>query len=230
MNLPNFLEYSLFENSLSTLRSRFKISDEEWAAMRINPEQKIPEEYSEYYSGEGAKKMTDLICEFVTVGIFGDESHMSDFMKSIAKVESCYGTNPNTYKRSSVTKGIFQLDKEGSLKLVGYKGIKAGGNYEIKKYVTGCKKKVKDSIGLNWDYMPYESLSKPLYNAIAARIFIGSKERDYKYDKSKNKLTYVEVPVPKTRNEQAQWWKDRYNTSAGSGTVSKFLNPPGCSL
>lgn len=226
----DFILENLNESKIEYIKKRKKISEEEWEAMRANPENsKEREKYEVYYTGDKAadfvEKTIDIVAE-----IFGDDDSMKTFMKRISAVESCYGTNPRTYSRPASTKGIFQLDKETSLKTIGYQGQKSKGNFNIRKSIENSKSKINRELGLNWDMVPYDSLSKPLYNALACRIFLEVRMKGYKYDKNTNKTTVVDKPIPSDLNGQAKWWKDRYNTSAGAGTESKFKNPPGCSL
>lgn len=232
-NLNSFREFTsplLEKLNISSLIEDYDITDSEWEAMRIIPEKGIPKDLEEYYGSKGAKDFLNKIISLVCEGVFGDDPQIKTFMSNVAAVESCYGTNPSTYKRPNQTKGIFQLDRNTALKTIGYSGNPPVGNHKVKSYIAECKKKIKNKLGLDWDKLPYESLSKPLYNALAARIFIGLKERSYTYDKKTNNTEEFLHPIPEEKKEQAKWWKDRYNTTSGAGTSSKFINPPGCNL
>jgi len=231
-NLNDFSTFSsrLFESSVEELKGQYSIEDEEWTAMRIIPESGIPKNFLDYYKSKNAKEFLAKIVDFVSEGVFNDEPHIKDMLLNIAAVESCYGTNPFTYKKSNQTKGIFQLDKETALKTIGYLGRSPVGNAKIKKYLAECKRKIKSKLGLNWDKVPYESLSKPLYNVLAARMFIGLKARSYTYDKETNTTEEYHHPIPNKKAKQAEWWKERYNTTSGAGTTKKFIRPPGCNL
>lgn len=241
--MKNITEYDnftpLFESlklayplpKLREARKKYGITDSEWIAMRSNPGNKeTSAKYKEYYEGDGAKLLTDKILNLVCFYIFGDNNNMKDLMMGIAEVESCYGTNPSTYKKSDFTQGMFQLDKASSLKTIGYKGVMINGNENIKNRLNACRNKVKQKLGLDWNSVPYDSIAKPLYSAIAARMYIESKLQSYDYDKSTNKITPKDHPIGNSRKQHASWWKKRYNTVAGAGTENKFLNPPGCSI
>lgn len=229
-SFKTFIENPLNESKVESIKSSASITDEEWDAMRSNPEvSKEATKYAEYLEGEKGKLLIEKAID-VVADVFGDGNNIKTFMKRLAAVESCYGTNPNTYKRPGLTKGVFQLDKNTSLRSIGYQGQNPQGNHVIKKLLQEGKNKISGSLGLNWDMVPYDSLSKPLYNALACRLFLGIKMYDYKYDQKKNKVTTVSKPIPSDLAGQAKWWKDRYNTSAGAGTEAKFKNPPGCRL
>lgn len=233
-NIYNFDEFihRLFEfkatDNLQEIKKTYSIGEDEWKAMTSIPEEiKKDSKLYKFYK-KGAKDFVKKIIKIVSKEIFEDPDNIEEFMLNIAAVESCFGTNPNTYNRPLYTKGIFQLDKTGALKTIGYKGNPPVGNGKLKKYISDCKLKVKEKIGLDWDQVPYESISKPLYNAIAARIFIGIKERSYTYNKETGVLKEKIVAIPEDKEKQAKWWKDRYNTSKGRGTEDKFINPSGC--
>jgi len=227
----NFSGFVLNESSQNdSLRKKYGITDEEWEACRINPEGNIPNNLKQYFEGEKSKNLISKLCKYVSTGVFGDPAHMATFMERVAKVESCYGTNPSTYKRSSFTKGIFQLDKASALATIGYQGKQPDANEKLKKYIQECRSIVKSKIGLSWDAVPYSSIAKPLYNVIGARIFIGTRIRSYSYDKSTGVITEFKHPIPTDLNGQAKWWKSRYNTKSGGGSEASFKNPPGCRL
>jgi len=234
-SLYNFSQFSqnLLESSspivIDKLKDKYSISDLEWKAMRAIPEEGIEDDIEDYYKTTGAKDFVTKIVNLVSDGIFEDPGEVSEFMLNVAAVESCYGTNSKTYKRSNITKGIFQLDKKTSLNTVGYKGDPSTGNHKIKKYLMECKREIKNKLGLDWDKVPFESLSKPLYNALAARMFIGVRARSYSFDSETNITKERLVPIPKTKEKQASWWKKRYNSDQGAGTTSKFINPS-CSI
>ena len=229
-SFTNFTSKNLNESNIEAIKKSKKVSQEEWEAMRANPENsKDRKKYADYYTGD---KAVDLVGKAIDIvaEIFGDGENIKTFMKRLSAVESCYGTNPGTYSRPASTKGIFQLDKGSSLKTIGYQGQNPQGNSAIKKSIENAKSKISRDLGLNWDMVPYDSLSKPLYNALACRIFLEVRMKDYKYDKSTNKITSIDKKIPSDLSGQAKWWKDRYNTSSGAGTEAKFKNPPGCSL
>jgi hypothetical protein len=229
-SFSNFTLENLNESNMDFIIKKKGISEEELGAMRENPEDKGKmEKYEKYYIGDKAADFVETIIDIVAE-VFGDDDNIKTFMKRLSAVESCYGTNPKTYSRPGETKGIFQLDKKSSLKTIGYMGQKPQGNWIIRKNLEKARAKIKKELGLNWDMVPYESLAKPLYNALACRMFLEVRMKDYKYDQKTNKTTTIDKPIPSDLNGQAKWWKDRYNTSSGAGTESKFKNPPGCSL
>lgn len=229
-SFTNFTSENLNEARIESIKKAKKVSTEEWEAMRANPEDsKEREKYEEYYTGDKAVDLVDKAIDIVAE-VFGDGENIKSFMKRLSAVESCYGTNPRTYTRPASTKGIFQLDKSSSLKTIGYQGQEPQGNWAIKKSIEDAKSNISRDLGLNWDMVPYDSLAKPLYNALACRMFLEIRMKDYKYDQTTNKITAVDKPIPSDLSGQATWWKDRYNTSAGAGTEAKFKNPPGCSL
>ena len=61
-------------------------------------------------------------------------------------------------------------------------------------------------------------------------MYIEVKLQSYEYDAKTNKTTPKDHPIGSSRKQYANWWKERYNSSKGAGTVNHFLNPPGCSI
>jgi len=74
----------------------------------------------------------------------------------------------------------------------------------LKKYWD----KIKVKLGIDWTKTQWEDLEKPLYSGLAARLF----------------LARISAPIPSDLPAQAQYWKTYYNTSAGKGTVQKFID------
>ncbi len=231
-NIQLFEEFSaekLFEDRIESIRMKAGVNSLEWAAMRANPESAAEKKkHAKYLGGELSKQFVEKVAQ-VVCDIFGDGKNMKTFLIRLAAAESCYGTNPNTYSRPGATKGIFQLDKASSLKTIGYQGVPIEGNAEIQKNLNRLRTKVKSSISLDWSQVPYSSLAKPLYNAIACRMYIEVKLRDYNYNKKTGVITVVYNGIPFDLAGQAKWWKTRYNTGSGAGTEAHFKNPD-CSL
>ena len=74
----------------------------------------------------------------------------------------------------------------------------------LKKYWD----RIKDKLRIDWTETEWEDLEKPLYSGLAARLF----------------LARIPAPIPSDLPAQAQYWKTYYNTSAGKGTVQKFID------
>ncbi|KAJ7349516.1 hypothetical protein OS493_038869, partial [Desmophyllum pertusum] len=117
------------------------------------------------------------------------------FLSRVAWVESKYGEDPGTY-RSGYHGGIWQVDKIGYRETVTQQGLK--------KYWD----KIDAKLGIDWTETTWEDLEKPLYSGLAARLF----------------LARISAPIPTDLPPQAQYWKTYYNTSAGKGTVQKFID------
>ena len=67
---------------------------------------------------------------------------------------------------------------------------------------------IKAKLGIDWTETEWKDLEKPLYSGPAARLY----------------LARISAPIPSDLPSQAQYWKTYYNTSAGKGTVQKFIN------
>jgi len=130
-----------------------------------------------------------------TINDLGIFPNDHDFLCRVAWVESKYGEASGTY-RSGYHGGIWQVDEIAYDETVTQKGLK--------KY----RDKIKAKLGIDWNDTEWEDLDKPLYSGLAARLF----------------LARLSAPIPTDLASQAQYWKTHYNTSAGKGTVKKFID------
>ncbi|XP_020604854.1 uncharacterized protein LOC110043706 [Orbicella faveolata] len=117
------------------------------------------------------------------------------FLCRVAWVESKYGQARGTY-RSGYYGGIWQVDSIGYRETVIQK--------RLKKYWD----QIKARLGIDWTKTQWQDLEKPLYSGLAARLF----------------LVRFRAPIPSDVLSQARYWKRYYNTSAGKGTVQKFID------
>lgn len=117
------------------------------------------------------------------------------FLCRVAWVESKYGMAPGTY-RPSYYGGIWQVDSIGYRETVIQQGLR--------KYWD----RIKERLHIDWEKTSWSDLEKPLYSGLASRLF----------------LARIPAPIPADLTAQAQYWKKYYNTSAGKGTVQKFIN------
>lgn len=67
---------------------------------------------------------------------------------------------------------------------------------------------IKAKLGIDWTKTSWQDLQKPLYSGLAARLY----------------LAKFPARIPPDLASQARYWKTYYNTSAGKGTVVKFIN------
>ena len=67
---------------------------------------------------------------------------------------------------------------------------------------------IKAKLGIDWTMVKWTDLEKPLFSALAARLY----------------LARLKEAIPSDVPCQAKYWKKHYNTVNGSGTVEKFIN------
>ena len=125
------------------------------------------------------------------VEILGDDKGI---LKFIAQKESKNGEDKNTFKNKDNKPyhgGIFQVDK------IGFESTKDLKSHpKLKQHY----RKIKQATGIDWTKVEWGDLRKPLYGAIAARLFL--------------------LNIPKNKGDMsnhAEYWKDNYNTQAGKG-------------
>jgi len=113
-------------------------------------------------------------------------------------VESQFGTHKDTF-RKGYNGGIFQVD------LIGFKDTQ-----NVKSH-PGLKTKfakIQKAFGIDWNKVTWKDLRKPLYSAIAARLYLSNKPG----------------AIPTSLNKQAEYWKEYYNSNHpnAGGTATKF--------
>ena len=117
------------------------------------------------------------------------------FLQRVAMVESKFGHDKNTF--SGVSNGIWQVDDIC---------------LEETKRMTGTMQtahaKIKEEFGIDWNDVTTQDLRKPLYGALAARLYLLQKPEE----------------IPESIEGQAEYWKEHYNTKAGKGTTEDFKN------
>ena len=125
--------------------------------------------------------------------IFGDDK---EFMARVACVESNNGLNPNTY-RDNYHGGIWQVDMIAFMDtqdVASHPGLSAKFD------------RIEDATGIQWQQVQWEDLRMPLYSGLASRIYISN----------------IPDPIPSGHREQAEYWKEHYNTDAGAGNPDNF--------
>ena len=129
-------------------------------------------------------------------GIFPDDRQL---LHRIAWVESKDGTDSRTYRRG-YHGGIWQVD------LVGFKDTQ---NTASHPGLSAKFLQIQQQFNIDWPSVQWEDLRKPLYSALAARLF----------------LSNIPEPIPLASDVtgQASYWKMYYNTPAGAGTEEKFI-------
>lgn len=152
-----------------------------------------------------APPTTGLTPEEIESGIqsvagFLGENHelVSTFLREIAAVESNLGLDPNTWGEGKHG-GAFQIDPVG---------FKATQDTKSHPDLAEKHRKVKEKYGIDWMSMTREqAAADPIYSAIAARLY----------------LSTFSDKIPKTKKARARWWKENYNTTAGKGSVERYL-------
>ena len=69
---------------------------------------------------------------------------------------------------------------------------------------------IHSRLGIDWTSVEWSDLRKPLYSAIASRLFVSN----------------VPEPIPNSADidGQARYWKHHYNSGEGAGSVQKFID------
>ena len=143
----------------------------------------------------GATVVKAAVAQIQRSGIFPDDH---SFLRRIAYVESRDGTHPGTY-RARYHGGIWQVD------LVGFQSTQNTAHHPS---LVVKHREIRMRFGIDWSTVQWMDLRKPLFSALAARLF----------------LSNIRKPIPSDLMGQAAYWKMRYNTPSGHGTERKFIN------
>lgn len=166
-----------------------------------------PGSHIETVEAHGEGVVDAVLDKFRSTGYLRNETILT-FLRRIAIVESKFGDDPNTFKDrvqddDGVAKkyhgGIWQVDK------IGFDATKDTGSHPS---LNGKYEIIRQKFGIWWPDVTWSDLRKPLYSAIAARLY----------------LSRVPQPIPSTLNDQAEYWKEHYNTSKGKGTKQGFID------
>ncbi|XP_072041413.1 uncharacterized protein [Amphiura filiformis] len=133
----------------------------------------------------------------VQSGIFTADNN---FLRRIACVESRDGTDPNTY-RAGYDGGIWQVDRDA---------FESTQTQSLSQIFP----QIQQVFGITWQTVQWSDLRKPLYSAIAARMF-------FLY----NQFIFQQ-PIPNSAADiagQAAYWTRYYDTGQGTGTVFDFI-------
>ncbi|WP_296635838.1 hypothetical protein [Polaribacter sp.] len=124
-------------------------------------------------------------------------------------VESNMGTHRETF-RTSYSTGLLQFDKDGGhyADLMGR--IKKGTDTQLMANVEKIQTQLKEKLNIDMDIknFTYEDMNKPLPAVILARLFLA-------LDKN---------AIPTTLEGQAYYWKFKWNTLAGAGSIDDYIS------
>ena len=145
----------------------------------------------------GAAVVHAAVAQIQQSGVFLDDR---SFLRRIAYVESRDGTHPNTY-RAGYHGGIWQVD------LVGFQSTQDTTSHPG---LVPIHQQIQKDFGINWPVVQWMDLRKPLFSALAARLFLFNIPQS--------------IPPASDLRRQAMYWKEHYNTPSGAGTVQKFID------
>lgn len=131
--------------------------------------------------------------------IQGSSIFQSDnkFLRRLAYVESKDGIDPATF-RGGYYGGIWKVDKvafQDTKDVITHRAL-------ITKYLQ-----IRSAFGFNWTDVQWSDLRKPLYSALAARLFIFN----------------LATSIPFGIKEQADYWKSFYHAQQGNETTATFV-------
>ena len=139
--------------------------------------------------------------EFVG-NILGDNDRQIEFMKRVVNQESLMGEAPGTYEPGGDA-GVAQVNRVAFNQVI--KKLKNRSNR-----LSSVVKPFEDATGINLTEVQFEDLNNNDLLSIAfGRLYLRQR---------------TGAGIPKSLEKQAAYWKKYYNTSAGAGTVEKFID------
>ena len=120
----------------------------------------------------------------------------NQMLRRIAYVETRDGKDSDTYTPTN-NGGIWQLSKSKYLQTKGSSSV-----------LTAPVSSISSSFGITWSTTQWVDLRKPLYSALAARLYLY--------------LISTSIPLGTNINGQASYWVNQYTSSAG--TTSDFTS------
>ena len=166
------------------------------------------------YSSLRGREVTESAIDFVVSIMPGtDALATKQLMMGIANTESEYATHPDTF-RTKMSTGPFQFDEgdETVFSTIMNRikeepgGRLASNALKIQEAVNNMDaingKPNFDILNLTW-----QDMNNPLYSAILLRLFMALDPNE----------------IPSTLKGQAEWWKSKWNTKEGKGSVSDFI-------
>ena len=139
--------------------------------------------------------------EFVG-NILGDNDTAIEFMKRVVNQESLMGKAPGTYEPGGDA-GVAQVNR------VAFNQVMKKLNNRSNR-LSKVIKPFEDATGINLTEVQFEDLNdNDLLSIAFGRLYLRQR---------------TSAPIPKSLEKQAPYYKKYYNTSAGAGTVKKFIN------
>ena len=131
------------------------------------------------------------LAKITQANIFPSDNQM---LRRIAHVETRDGSDSDTYTPTN-SGGIWQLSQAKFTQT-------KGSNSQLTAPVNG----ISTNFGITWSTTVWNDLRKPLYSALAARLYM--------------LLISTSIPLANNVNGQASYWVNQYTSS--SGTTSEF--------
>ena len=141
----------------------------------------------------GTTVVQACLAKITGANIFSADNQM---LRRIAYVETRDGKDSDTYTPTN-NGGIWQLSKSKYLQTKGSSSV-----------LTAPVSSISSSFGITWSTTQWVDLRKPLYSALAARLYLY--------------LISTSIPLGTNINGQASYWVNQYTSSAG--TTSDFTS------
>ena len=139
--------------------------------------------------GTNGSAVVDICITRISAVFTTDDQQM---LRRITYVETRYGNNPNTYSDANNDGGIWQLSESK------YDATKGTSDATLNSLIQN----IYDEFGINWTSTQWSDLRKPLYSALAARLYL--------------QVISASIPLSSDISGQATYWITYYTTSGGT--------------
>ena len=124
----------------------------------------------------------------------------NEMMRRIAYVETDDGNDPDTY-RANYHGGIWALDEDL------FDETQDTSSYSS---LVNLHQSIETKFSIDWSSVAWNDLRKPLYSALAARLYLTT--------------VSASIPISSSIDSQATYWVTNYNPSGSTSTFVTLVN------
>ena len=124
----------------------------------------------------------------------------NEIMRRIAYVETNDGNDPETY-RANYHGGVWAVDEDL---------FDETQNTASHSALTTLHQSIETEFAIEWSSVDWNDLRKPLYSALAARLYLST--------------VSASIPISSSIDSQASYWVTNYNPSGSTSTFVTLVN------
>ncbi|XP_025113618.1 uncharacterized protein LOC112575805 isoform X2 [Pomacea canaliculata] len=141
-------------------------------------------------AGASGSDVVDAVVDLIDHSCIFPDDYL--FLRRLAYLETEDGKAPNTYMMNTYYNGIWRTNKDMFMET----------QQQSSPALLEAHRKIEAAFGINWQSVRWEDLQKPLYSALAAKLYI----------------TYRGLQIPSSPNDQISFWLSNF-PSGGLSTI-----------